>query len=42
MHNKTIETQKNREVAMQKEDIVVLRQVVIFSLIAIVLGFVYG
>jgi len=27
---------------MQKEDIVVLRQVVIFSLVAIVLGFVYG
>lgn len=34
--------EKNREVAMKKEDIVVLRQVVIFSLIAIVLGFVYG
>jgi uncharacterized protein (UPF0548 family) len=33
---------ENREVAMQKEDVIVLRQVVIFSLVAIVLGFVYG
>ena len=31
-----------RRVIMQKEDIDVLKQVVLFTLIAVVLGFVYG